>query len=89
MLDMMKKIILKEFNIKNKRKRTLGNTWCKWKWKINFDETNQSEIHPRKTNPYKKRFFRKINLFYFFELKRIWESSQNDLHNYFATHGNF
>ena len=48
----------------------------------------QSEIHPRKTNEYKKEILGK-STYSIFELKKDLGIITNDLHNYFATHGNF
>lgn len=47
-----------------------------------------SEIHPRKTNKYKKLILGKER-YSIFELKKAMGIITNDLHNYFFNHGNF
>ena len=48
----------------------------------------QSEIHPRRDKPFKKEILGKAT-YSIFELKKQLGIITNDLHNYFATYGNF
>ena len=82
------KIILKNVNLKIKEKEHWAILGANGSGKSTLMKLIQSEIHPRKTNPYKKEILGKAT-YSIFELKKNLGIITNDLHNYFATHGNF
>jgi iron complex transport system ATP-binding protein len=82
------KIILKNITLKIKEKEHWAILGANGSGKSTLMKLIQSEIHPRKTNPYKKEILGKAT-YSIFELKKDLGIITNDLHNYFATHGNF
>ena len=82
------KIILKDITLKIKEKEHWAILGANGSGKSTLMKLIQSEIHPRKTNPYKKEILGKAT-YSIFELKKDLGIITNDLHNYFATHGNF
>ena len=82
------KIILKNITLKIKEKEHWAILGSNGSGKSTLMKLIQSEIHPRKTNPYKKEILGKAT-YSIFELKKDLGIITNDLHNYFATHGNF
>ena len=82
------KIILKDVTLKIKEKEHWAILGANGSGKSTLMKLIQSEIHPRKTNPYKKEILGK-STYSIFELKKDLGIITNDLHNYFATHGNF
>ena len=82
------KIILKDVNLKIKEKEHWAILGANGSGKSTLMKLIQSEIHPRKTNEYKKEILGK-STYSIFELKKDLGIITNDLHNYFATHGNF
>ena len=82
------KIILKNITLKIKEKEHWAILGANGSGKSTLMKLIQSEIHPRKTNPYKKEILGK-STYSIFELKKDLGIITNDLHNYFATHGNF
>ena len=82
------KIILKDVTLKIKEKEHWAILGANGSGKSTLMKLIQSEIHPRKTNPYKKEILGKAT-YSIFELKKDLGIITNDLHNYFATHGNF
>ncbi len=81
-------IILKNVTLKIKEKEHWAILGANGSGKSTLMKLIQSEIHPRKTNPYKKEILGK-STYSIFELKKDLGIITNDLHNYFATHGNF
>ena len=82
------KIILKDITLKIKEKEHWAILGANGSGKSTLMKLIQSEIHPRKTNEYKKEILGKAS-YSIFELKKDLGIITNDLHNYFATHGNF
>ena len=82
------KIVLKNITLKIKEKEHWAILGANGSGKSTLMKLIQSEIHPRKTNPYKKEILGK-STYSIFELKKDLGIITNDLHNYFATHGNF
>ena len=81
------KIILKNLTLKIKEKEHWVILGANGSGKSTLMKLIQSEIHPRKTNEYKKEILGK-STYSIFELKKDLGIITNDLHNYFATHGN-
>ena len=82
------KIILKDITLKIKEKEHWAILGANGSGKSTLMKLIQSEIHPRKTNPYKKEILGKSN-YSIFELKKELGIITNDLHNYFAMNGSF
>ena len=82
------KIILKNVTLKIKEGEHWAILGANGSGKSTLMKLIQSEIHPRKTNEYKKEILGKAT-YSIFELKKDLGIITNDLHNYFATHGNF
>ena len=82
------KIILKDITLKIKEKEHWAILGANGSGKSTLMKLIQSEIHPRKTNPYKKEILGKSN-YSIFELKKELGIITNDLHNYFAINGSF
>lgn len=82
------KIILKDLTLKIKEKEHWAILGANGSGKSTLMKLIQSEIHPRKTNVYKKEILGK-ETYSIFELKKQLGIITNDLHNYFATHGTF
>ena len=82
------KIVLKDITLKIKEKEHWAILGANGSGKSTLMKLIQSEIHPRKTNEYKKEILGK-STYSIFELKKDLGIITNDLHNYFATHGNF
>lgn len=82
------KIILKNITLKIKEKEHWVILGANGSGKSTFMKLIQSEIHPRKTNFYKKEILGKTN-YSIFELKKNLGIITNDLHNYFANNGSF
>ena len=82
------KIVLKDITLKIKDKEHWAILGANGSGKSTLMKLIQSEIHPRKTNPYKKEILGKTN-YSIFELKKELGIITNDLHNYIATQGSF
>ena len=82
------KIILKNITLKIKEKEHWVILGANGSGKSTLMKLIQSEIHPRKTNEYKKEILGKAT-YSIFELKKDLGIITNDLHNYFAIHGSF
>ena len=82
------KIILKNITLKIKEKEHWAILGANGSGKSTLMKLIQSEIHPRRDKPFKKEILGKAT-YSIFELKKQLGIITNDLHNYFATHGNF
>ena len=82
------KIILKNITIKIKEKEHWAIIGANGSGKSTLMKLIQSEIHPRRNQPFKKEILGKSN-YSIFELKRELGIITNDLHNYIATQGYF
>jgi iron complex transport system ATP-binding protein len=82
------KIVLKDITLKIKDKEHWAILGANGSGKSTLMKLIQSEIHPRKTNKYKKEILGKTN-YSIFELKKELGIITNDLHNYIATQGSF
>ena len=81
------KIILKNITLKIKEKEHWAILGANGSGKSTLMKLIQSEIHPRRDKPFKKEILGKAT-YSIFELKKQLGIITNDLHNYFATHGN-
>ena len=81
-------IILKDITLKIKEKEHWAIIGANGSGKSTLMKIIQSEIHPRKTNQYKKEILGKTN-YSIFELKKELGIITNDLHNYFSKAGSF
>ncbi|MBP6713744.1 MAG: ATP-binding cassette domain-containing protein, partial [Aliarcobacter sp.] len=82
------KIILKNITIKIKEKEHWAIIGANGSGKSTLMKLIQSEIHPRRNQPFKKEILGKSN-YSIFELKRELGIITNDLHNYFSRVGSF
>ena len=82
------KIVLKNITLKIKEKEHWAILGANGSGKSTLMKLIQSEIHPRRDKPFKKEILGKAT-YSIFELKKQLGIITNDLHNYFATHGNF
>lgn len=82
------KIILKDITLKIKQKEHWAIIGANGSGKSTLMKLIQSEIHPRKTKPFKREIFGKSNNS-IFELKKELGIITNDLHNYFSMVGSF
>ena len=82
------KIILKDITLKIKEKEHWAILGANGSGKSTLMKLIQSEIHPRKTNPYKKEILGKAT-YSIFDLKKQLGIITNDLHNYFSRVGSF
>lgn len=82
------KIILKDVTLKIKEKEHWAILGANGSGKSTLMKLIQSELHPRKTNPYKKEIMGKEK-YSIFELKKELGIITNDLHNYIEKRGNF
>ena len=82
------KIVLKDITLKIKDKEHWAILGANGSGKSTLMKLIQSEIHPRKTNEYKKEILGKTN-YSIFELKKELGIITNDLHNYFSRNGSF
>lgn len=82
------RIVLKDITLKIKDKEHWAILGANGSGKSTLMKLIQSEIHPRKTNKYKKEILGKTN-YSIFELKKDLGIITNDLHNYIAKQGSF
>ena len=82
------KIVLKDITLKIKDKDHWAILGANGSGKSTLMKLIQSEIHPRKTNKYKKEILGKTN-YSIFELKKDLGIITNDLHNYISKQGSF
>lgn len=82
------KIVLKDITLKIKEKEHWAILGANGSGKSTLMKLIQSEIHPRKTNPFKKEILGK-STYSVFELRKNLGIITNDLHNYFAREASF
>lgn len=82
------KIILKDITLKIKQNEHWAILGANGSGKSTLMKIIQSELHPRKTNEFKKEILGKSN-YSIFELKKELGIITNDLHNFFSQSGSY
>ncbi len=82
------KIVLKDITLKIKENEHWAILGANGSGKSTLIKIIQSELHPRRTNKFKKEILGKSN-YSIFELKKQLGIITNDLHNFFSTSGSY
>lgn len=82
------KIVLKDVTLKIKENEHWAILGANGSGKSTLMKIIQSELHPRRTNKFKKEILGKSN-YSIFELKKKLGIITNDLHNFFSTSGSY